>query len=316
MPVPVHSPSSVPPRVTVLLATHNGERWLGEQLDSILLQEGVELRVVALDDASTDSTPSLLAQRAAADPRLTVLPTQGASGSAAANFYRLILSLPENNGDLIAFADQDDIWMPDKLQRHAAILVAGAHDGISSDVVAFSADGSESLVRKSYPPRRFDYLFESPGPGCTFLLTPRLAELVRQRLAENTSLARSADFHDWLIYVLCRARGWGWHIDSIPSLHYRQHDSNAMGANVGTRQALSRLSLIRQRWHRHQATTLARVALEVAPTAKSEEIAGILNNLVGQSIGRRFSLLRTAGQFRRRPRDRAIITVLIALGIW
>jgi rhamnosyltransferase len=315
----LHQPNSsqtVPPLVTVLLATHNGERWLGEQLDSILSQEGIDLRVIALDDASTDSTPALLAERSRADTRLTVLPAQRASGSAAANFYRLLRTISLDDAGFIAFADQDDIWRPGKLQRHAALLRDGSLDGVSSDVIAFSTDGSRSLVRKSFPQRRFDYLLESPGPGCSFLISPRLAELTKQRLEAADSVSTGVDFHDWLIYALCRAAGWGWCIDNIPSLDYRQHDSNAMGANVGARPAFARLALIFQRWHRTQASTIARVALEVTAPASRQELESLLDALQRRGFRARWVLLSHAGQVRRRPRDRAIIGFLIALGIW
>src|SRR3982750_2765386 len=98
--------SAVVPRITVLLATHNGRRWLPDQLASILDQQGVAVTVVALDDESTDGTPAWLAERAAADPRLVVLPSQGRAGSAAANFYRLIVSANADDADFLAFADQ------------------------------------------------------------------------------------------------------------------------------------------------------------------------------------------------------------------
>jgi rhamnosyltransferase len=304
------------PRVTVLLATHNGERWLGEQLDSIFAQVGVNLRIVALDDASTDSTPAILTERARTEPRLTVLPSQGASGSAAANFYRLLIAVPLSEAGFIAFADQDDIWMPDKLARHAALLADGTRDGVSSDVTAFSADGRRALVRKSYPQRQYDFLFESPGPGCSFLISPRLAALVRDRLTDTNSRASEADFHDWLIYAICRGAKWNWYIDDVSSLDYRQHDSNAMGANSGIGAAMARLRLMRARWHREQAALLCQVAMEVAPELSRRELTAIQRELTGRGVARRASLLRRASQLRRRPRDRAIIGTLIALGIW
>lgn len=305
-----------PARVTVLLATYNGERWLTEQLDSIFAQVGVELSVVALDDASTDGTAALLAQRALIEPRLSVLPTHGSSGSAAGNFYRLLTTAPLDNADFIAFADQDDVWMPDKLARHAARAERDKLDGVSSNVTAFDADGRRTLVRKSFAQREFDFLLESPGPGCSFLISPRLAKLVRDLLTDPASRAHEADFHDWLIYAVCRGAGWSWHIDEVSSLDYRQHDSNTMGANTGGRAALSRFTLVRERWHRQQATIMCEIAMSVAPKNSRPGLVNIHTDLVGRGIARRFSLLTHATQLRRRPRDRAIIGTLIALGIW
>jgi rhamnosyltransferase len=300
----------------VLLATFNGARWLNEQIDSILNQAGVDVTIVARDDLSTDDTTELLVRRSEADPRIRVLESTTATGSAAANFLRLLVEADLDRTDYIAFADQDDIWLPGKLARHATLLAAGDLDGVSSDVIAFSEHGERSLVRKSYPQREFDYLLESPGPGSTFLLTPRLAKLVRDLIADPASPAATIDFHDWLIYAVCRARGWNWHIDNAPSVEYRQHDSNAMGANVGVRSAQSRLALIRQHWHRQQAALLTSIALSVAPAKTRAPLERMQHLITQPGLRNRISLALMAGQVRRRPRDRAIIGLLIALGIW
>jgi rhamnosyltransferase len=304
-----------PPAVTVLLATFNGAEWLDDQLDSILSQEGVSVRVVALDDASTDGTRAILTARAAADPRVVVLPDQGPSGGSAANFYRLVRSVPVESG-YVSFADQDDVWRPGKLARHVGILQAGGHDGVSSSVMAFAPDGTTALVRKDFPQRRFDFLTESPGPGSTFVLTPRLVDLARAELNDPESPAGKADFHDSLIYVIGRARGWSWHIDGEPSVDYRQHGANVMGSNVGLRSALARLGLIRARWHRNQAILHATVALRVAPPESRAGLERMLALLESRGFRARWALARAATQMRRRPRDQRIIGVLIAIGVW
>ena len=315
--MPNSSPSAAPalPRVTVLLATHNGARWLDEQLDTILAQQGVDVRVIALDDASTDATVALLTARAALDARVTVLDLEGSAGGAAANFYRLLRAVDLTDAGLVAFADQDDIWLPGKLARHAELIAAG-NDGVSSDVTAFSANGPRSLVRKSYPQRAYDFLLESPGPGCTFLMSNRLAALAQQQLADPASVASRTDFHDWLLYVLCRSRGWSWHIDDVPSVDYRQHGSNAMGANVGAASATRRLGLIRSRWHRGEALLLAQAGLAVATDETRPGLETMRGLFERTGPAGRIGLLRRSGELRRRGRDRAIIGTLVALGIW
>jgi len=309
-------PPGTTPAVVVLLATYNGERFLGEQLASILDQRGVAVRVIALDDASTDTTPTLLAQAAAADPRITVLPAKGPSGSAAANFARLLLEAPFEDDALVAFADQDDVWMPDKLARHVDLLRAGGFDGVSSSVIAFDEHDRRTLVRKDFPQRKFDYLLESPGPGSTFLFTGRLANLAREHLSRADAPARAVDYHDWLLYALCRARGWRWQIDSVPSVLYRQHDGNVMGSNVGLAAARERLGLIRRHWHRRQSLILVRLSVELASDAARPELTKIADALATRTLRNRRTLLSYASDFRRRPRDRRAIAMLIALGIW
>lgn len=156
--------------------------------------------------------------QAAADPRITILPSKKPTGSAAANFYRLILEAELDDRELVALSDQDDIWHAGKLAGQAKELSRQGLDGVSADVLAFDEAGHKTLIRKSYPQRRFDYLLESPGPGSTFLMTPRLVERVRTLLRDPSSAARAVDCHDWLIYAVARASGWSWQIQDIPQL--------------------------------------------------------------------------------------------------
>lgn len=312
--MPADLTSRVLPRVTVLLATHNGRRWLPEQLNSVLGQEGVEVEVFARDDASTDGTAEWLAERAAVEPRLTVLASDGASGSAAANFYRLVQLAPTDR-EFYAFCDQDDIWVPKKLASHARLSAKLGVDGVSSNVTSFTSDGTQSLIKKDFPQRRFDYLLESPGPGSTFLMSNRLVALAREYL-NSPDGTTPAQYHDWLLYVLARARGWSWHIDSVPTVEYRQHDANVMGANVGARSAFSRLALVREQWHRGQARQLVRVALSVADDKDRPELLRMRELVDKRNLGARFALARRAAQLRRRPRDQWIIALLIGAGVW
>jgi rhamnosyltransferase len=312
--MPADSASGAPPRIAVLLATHNGRRWLPEQLDSVLSQSGVEVEVFARDDASTDGTAEWLAQRSAVEPRLTIIPSDGASGSAAANFYRLIQLAPADR-EFYAFCDQDDIWVPTKLASHVRLSTSLGVDGVSSNVTSFTASGERSLVRKDFPQRRFDYLLESPGPGSTFLMSNRLLALAKSYLDSPDETA-PPQYHDWLLYVLARAHGWTWHIDSAPTVEYRQHDANVMGANVGARSAFSRLSLVREQWHRGQARLLVRIALSVASDEHRPELLRMRELVDQRNLSARLALVRRAPQLRRRPRDQWIIALLIGAGVW
>jgi len=318
-----------PPRVVALLATRNGMRWLPEQLASILAQQGVDLSIVASDDASTDGTRAWLEDAAAREPRLRLLPDTGASGSSAANFALLLRTAVIPAGSLVAFADQDDLWHPGKLARHAELLRSLGVDGVSSSITAFDESGRRTLVRKDYPQRQWDFLLESPGPGCTFLLSSRLAALVVGVLERHPGLTAQVDFHDSLIYAIARAHGWRWHIDGVPSVDYRQHDSNVLGSNTGMRAARTRLALIRSHWLRDHAIALTEVSIAVARDAaearehasadageRAQELARIRLLMAGRGIRDRLQMARMAGTLRRRPRDRRIMRGLIALGVW
>lgn len=311
------SPAQTPlPRVAVLLATWNGLRWLPEQVGSILNQAGVDVRIIALDDESTDGTREWLLEQAAADPRITVLPPMGKSGGAAPNFYRLLEHADLGPDELVAFADQDDIWRQGKLARHAAFIREGGYDAVSSSITSFTEDGARHLIRKDFPQREFDFLFESPGPGNTFLMTPRLAAFAKEVVEHDEGGARHIDYHDWLVYVIARARGWKWKIDGEPTVDYRQHDANVIGSNTGALAAVRRFGMIRSRWHRNQVIALSTIAERVADPRLQPGIERVLGLLTTRGIRARMQLARLAPQLRRRPRDRRIIGVLIASGVW
>jgi rhamnosyltransferase len=307
------------PHVTVLLATYNGMRWLNQQLSSILHQKDVEVNIIALDDESSDGTYDWLVEQATGEPRLTVLPRQGSSGSSAANFYRLITfaakKLDPGSTRLFAFADQDDVWHPGKLARHARLLAEGGYAGVSSSVTSFTPDGKTALVRKDFPQRQLDYIFESPGPGSTFLITAELLRTTADRLGVSEWAPR-VEFHDSLVYALARGRGMPWLIDGEPTVNYRQHDDNVMGSNIGVSSALARLKLIREHWLRNHAIVLAQTALEVASNDTRPALTDILTLLTTSGISARFTLSKLAPKLRRRPRDQTIVRLLIAAGVW
>jgi rhamnosyltransferase len=303
------------PRVLVLLATFNGLPYLPEQVQSILTQRDVDVRLVALDDGSTDGTLEWLHDQAGADTRITVLPSEGPSGGSAKNFYRLIERVELGDSHFIAFADQDDVWRAGKLARHAELIRTHGLDGVSSDIVSFDERGHRTLITKSYPQRQLDYLVDSPGPGSTYLITPRLLELARATLASEPE-AREVEFHDSLIYALARAAGLAWLIDTEPSVDYRQHSSNVIGSNVGASSAVRRLRLIRQKWHRAHVTRVTRSALAVSTPETRPALRHMLALLTTQKVSARLPLARALGSQRRRPRDRAVLATLIALGVW
>ena len=307
------------PVVVVLLATYNGAAWLPEQLDTILDQQDVRVVLVVSDDGSTDCTAELLAERAAADPRITVLPTGTQRLGSAGNFYRLLRDLPTVPGlsgtEPVAFADQDDRWHPGKLAAQLPALADGV-DGVSSNVLLLQADGSTSLLRKDFPQRDYDYLFESPGPGCTFLLSPRLAALVAGQLVDPDGPATGAAFHDWLVYALCRAAGWRWRIQSGPTVDYRQHEANTFGANVGLSSRLSRLGLVGRGWHRRQAALIADACLPVAAPELRPGLQTMRTLTEGRGPVARLRLAAHCRQLRRRPRDRVLLGVMIGVGWW
>lgn len=299
------------PRVAILLATHNGERFLDEQLDTILDQSGVDVTVLASDDASTDTTPTLLARRAAEDPRLVVLPPTR-QGSAHGNFRRLLMDVDPAGFDAVGLSDQDDRWLPGRLERQLELLHDGL-DAVSSDVVMFDELGRRTTIRKSQPQVRFDYLLESAGPGSTFLLGPAAAALVH-RVMRDDPRTKTVGAHDWLVYAIVRGAGLRWRIDASPTVEYRQHDANVLGANRGLAAAIERGNRIVNGWLRAHAVRVGEIALDLQPERDPdlERIVRIMR------LGRaqQWRLAPAAPMLRRDPREARLIAACMRLGLW
>jgi rhamnosyltransferase len=310
--------------VVVLLATRDGMPYLPDQLRTVLDQADVQVRVVASDDGSSDGTADWLAEQAQTEPRLTLLPSAPA-GSAAANFYRLILDAETADDELVALCDQDDLWYPDKLARCAAQIADGCA-GVSSDVVAFQPDGRRTYIRKSSAQQPFDYVCEGPGPGSTFLMNADLVARCRALLADPDGPMRQMTYHDWAIYAAARGAGLRWQILDTPTVDYRQHDTNVMGARSGLRAYTERLRLVTSRWHRTQAALAVAVATQAAeqmaaaqatgPAADADALRQLERLLGDTSFRARWALARRAGALRRRRVDQAALAAMVMAGIW
>lgn len=253
------------PRVLVLLATFNGGKWIREQLDSILRQVGVDIRVVVNDDCSTDDTQAVL-KSYSRDPRVKLTSSHTRSGSAAQNFFWLIRNHAADGFDFVALADQDDLWDGDKLHRACCLTKNNQFSGYSSAVIAIWDNGRKSLLKQEHAPTASDYLFEGAGQGCTFVLSTDFYTRLRKFIVTHDGLTRTLHYHDWAIYALARAWGLSWCFDSQPSMQYRQHGRNDTGARTSFRGIRRRLSLIRCGWYRTQLAIIAQLCAVGAPS--------------------------------------------------
>jgi rhamnosyltransferase len=300
-------------KIAVLMAVKNGLVYLPQQIESIINQQDCQITLFISDDCSTDGSLEYIQKIAQEINAIQLLPKTNHLGSAALNFYRLICDVDIEAFDYIALSDQDDIWLPNKLSRHAQLAQEHNADGVSSNVTAFWPDGRERLLDKAQPQRKLDYLFESAGPGCTFLMTPRLISKVWEQLQDARSPAKDTALHDWLIYAICRSHGWQWVIDPLPSVLYRQHQSNVLGANVGIGAKWSRLLKLKKRWYRGEVIKIATVANKISASATLLQLLDLLEN---NSFSSQLKLLRFVPFARRSAFDRLILAGVILLGVF
>lgn len=299
-------------KVTVLLATYNGAEWLSEQLESILNQRGVDVKLIVSDDMSTDGTIELLEKHAKNDHRITILPPKGKFGSAAKNFYRLMVDADISDCSFVALADQDDIWLKNKLLSLSKIAIEYGYDGVSSNVVAFWQDGSRALIDKSKPLRKLDFLFEAAGPGSTYLMTKKLVEEVKAMLVCNYADINQVKMHDWLIYAICRASGKKWFISTAPTVKYRQHDNNELGVNLGLKARWSRFRRIHSGWYKVEVFKIC----EICRLLTSDNfIQDACTKIIATGPRNRFKLLKFINHSRRSITDRIVLGVAIVFNV-
>lgn len=302
------------PKIAILMATYNGGSFLSTQIESVLAQRRVDIRLVIADDGSTDGTAEFVKTLSQRDPRVTLI-TAGSGGSAPKNFMRLALHADLGDAEAVGFVDQDDIWLADKLDQQWQLLQQ--HEAVSSDVLAMFPDRDPVPLVKSQPQRRFDFLFESAGPGCTFLLRRDAFDRIVDAVRAHPSLPGIAA-HDWLFYAAARVLGIEWHIDDVPTMMYRQHSENVTGANMGVAPRAKRFKQLTNGDFRAQCAVVGRIAVDIA--ADDYDDSELLVNLTGalerQHMGANWLLSKHAGEFRRRARDRRILRSLIATGLF
>lgn len=251
------------------MAAYNGRTWLQEQIDSILEQQDVAVTLFVSVDSSSDGTEEWINQFAERESRIQALPHGQHFGGAAPNFFRLLRDVDFSEFDYISFADQDDIWCPDKLTRAIEMLKQTNSDAYSSNFTSFWPEGRQKLINKAQPQVKWDYLFESAGPGCTFVLTQKLALEIQKFVRANKEAIASVWIHDWFIYAYARSHGYKWYIDKYSSILYRQHGNNQIGTNMGCKAFLHRMRFVLSGQALQQSSLIAQLCdLENHPFVK------------------------------------------------
>ncbi len=223
-------------RVTILMAIRDPGPELRDQLESLAAQTHRDWRLIVGDDSRSDAARDLFAEFARNhDVQIVRGPRTGVGG----NFLSLLRGIDSAQQDYIAFCDQDDVWLPDRLARGISSLGEEEAALYCSRTWVCNADlENQSLsARHSRPPGFRNALVQNIAAGNTILLNPAGAELAISAARE----LRVAPRHDWWLYQLFTGCGARVTYDAEPTLLYRQHGGNAEGANVTLRTKLSRL---------------------------------------------------------------------------
>ena len=214
--------------VCVLLSTYNGEKYLKEQLDSLLWQENVELKIFIRDDGSKDSTLQILDEYSKKDSRITYF--VGDNRGPAQSFFDLIINSPD--ADYYAFCDQDDVWDKDKLE--IAIDFLEKEDDSKPNMYYSNlriVDQNLQYYRLSHSTpsvqnNKYSALTEDMATGCTVVFNKTAANFVRSGSPKYCSM------HDTWIYMICKFFGKTIY-DFDAHISYRQHENNVVGTYLG-----------------------------------------------------------------------------------
>jgi rhamnosyltransferase len=244
-------------KILVILASYNGGKYIKDQIDSILNQESVTVEIKIFDDLSSDNTSAIL-DHFFVDERVELISNRLASGSAANNFFNAIKSISEHiikGYDFVAFADQDDIWLPEKLNAAAAMLLKEQSSLYCSNLILWDEKShNKSTINKSFSQKKFDYLFEGGSAGCTYVFTNDFCIGLKKTL-EKTNFDQWKYFsHDWFVYFYARINGLLVSIDNNAYIKYRIHTDNVHGQlNKNSLYAIKeRLKLIKNGWYFQQ----------------------------------------------------------------
>lgn len=213
-------------RIAVLLSTYNGEQYIEKQIESILYQEGIEsLTIIVRNDGSKDSTLSVLRKLQKDHNNIEIL--DGQNIGLVASFLELLQYAYEKNYDYYSFSDQDDYWLPEKM--NIAITALEGHDepcmyASCSTIVDDHLKQSGSITQiKIREITFFNSAIQNFCPGHNQVLNRAMAE----RVVSKTKYTPAIYSQDMWITKVASITGTII-FDNTPHTLYRQHANNQL----------------------------------------------------------------------------------------
>jgi rhamnosyltransferase len=218
------------PKVNVLLSTYNGEKFLTEQIDSILDQSDVLVQLFVRDDGSRDSTSAIL-KTYLNRPNIHI--NLEANVGWKKSFTHLLQNVSYEPTAYYAFADQDDVWQSDKLISAVQLLASHDHEPAVYHGNVAIVDGNMHFQQNRFgtdfqPNSHFpEAYFDGLGVGATMVFNAPMMKLIQ------TYQPKQATNHDALVMALGNMFGTVV-FDSTAHILYRRHDGTATGFGAGT----------------------------------------------------------------------------------
>lgn len=324
-------------KLRVLMSAYNGERYIREQLDSILGQSLCKdpawtVEITVRDDGSSDNTRTILSEY---EQRNLISVLYGENKGVIASFFALIQEVSAGV-DYVALADQDDVWLPDKLETAVSMLEArrkqeGSGSGGFQERVDVQKPGVVPLLycgacqavdenlkpldtkflRGPKKPAFGNALVENICVGCTSVFNQRLAEILRKEIPEYTVM------HDWWIY-LCAACFGEVLYDPVPHIYYRQHGDNEVGVRRNYRsEFLERIKRFRgNRYHINRQVQSLQNLYQKHELEVGEENVELVNLILAarKHMGARMKIIGNKRIYRQRKMDHLIFQLIFLSG--
>ncbi len=218
-------------KIDILLATYNGEKFVKEQIESILNQTYENFNLIISDDASTDNTLNILEEYEKKDTRIKVFKKERNEGLID-NFEFLLKNV---TSDYFMFSDQDDIWKKDKIEKSINKLKEENSGLVYTDleivdeklnVIYPSYWKYKQIYKKIIKYNNFEALYlNNFVTGCTILAKSKY-------IKDILPLPRNSKFvlHDYWTALIISAKDKISYVEE-PTIQYRQHKNNRVGSS-------------------------------------------------------------------------------------
>lgn len=304
-------------KIIVLLSTYNGDKFLCEQLDSIMNQTYQNIEILIRDDGSSDNTVHILEKYSKLYDNVKYY--VGHNMGIILSFFNLINTVMNSESldgefDYIALADQDDVWLPRKLeaavykisevkQKDKPILYCSSTQLVDEHLKYIRSGIQYKNVKVSFE----NALVENMCTGCTAVLNRELCTLLRDHTPRFTVM------HDFWLYLVSSCFGQVIY-DTKSYILYRQHDNNVIGSTSSKFQNIKR-RIQNFKKYRGQLTKQAGELLKTYNLPEEKEIItqDFLNTRTSWLSRRRF--ICSNNVYRQRVSDHIILKVLIAFGL-
>lgn len=285
--------------VLVMMSTYNGEKYLREQLDSIIGQNGVNLHITIRDDGSSDATVSTLEQYSQEYENISYVSSQRNLGPGN-SFMNLLYE--SGTFDYYAFSDQDDIWLPDKLIRAIGKIKDASEPMLygSNQKLVFTDGTSRLRYEKAPAASLLDVLFANHISGCTMVMNHALRDIIVDPKHRPTEHFAKIRMHDTWFLLVALLKG-SFVYDDEAFIEYRIHENNFVGISndqvaASKRNVLKHLKYLLLGKSNHYIQLTAEELIRVFPEIKFDEYITHISNY-RENFGSKVKLLKNETVF-------------------